>query len=162
MVSSVDFVKQTLPTLELKELEDLQALIKFLLDGKSSKGNATEDSIEILLYQAIAEVLEAENLTATPFFHFKKGPTYRQFRAGKEVVEKFLDKSFRPKKLTRTQRKKLYKMMICWVVVYLNEYNVPLSVRTIVNNLSKGPEFFLREFPEYLESKLFFKILERL
>lgn len=165
MSSNLTKVKTLLPQLAPNELMQVRDLVSALCNTavkRSKDGSATEESLEFLFYREFAEALLEESIKLPPQSLFKKSRTYPKYREAREAIEDFVENVTKPKKVTRIQRAKLYGLLMKIVVKFIKSKSIPLSAHTLALNLERGPQLLREDFPGYIESGLFMKLVEKL
>lgn len=162
MSKSFTTVKNLLPSLSPAELSQVRALLDLL--GKSSakrsvNGSATEESLDFLFYKELASALLDVGLKLPPIPVLKRGKLYRPFKEGKEIVEDFLDSAAKPGRLTRIQRIKVYRLVFKLLIDWMKSRSIPISLNTVMLNLNRIPQLLMQEFPGYIETGLFLKLI---
>lgn len=165
MSRSFETVKSLLPTLNPSELSQIKALLDLLGVSSATRkanGYATEDSLDQMFYEELGLALLEYGIKVPPYVVLKRGRSYKAYKQGKESLEDFLERAAKPGRLTRVQRKKLYRMSFKLLLNWLRDRGVPVSINSVSLNLEKVPQFLMRDFPGYVETGLFMKLVESL
>lgn len=165
MSKSFNTVKNLLPSLSPSELSQIKALLDLLgasSAGRKANGSATEDSLDQMFYEELGLALLEFGIKVPPYVVLKRGRNYKSYKKGKETLEDFLEKAAKPGRLTRIQRKKLYRISFKMLVNWLRDRNIPVSVNSVSLNLEKVPQLLMQDFPGYIETGLFMKLVESL
>lgn len=150
---NIDDIIKLLPNLSQDELKKLDHNIKFYLKYSIVEGSKYES----LLYDSInSKVLEITG--ANLFFAvFKKSKIgYKQLGACVNTIENFVDILSKKIKVTRLKRKQLYNLYVDVIVEYLINYNIPISVNSILNCHEKFTAFVDKKYPGYIAAGLLY------
>ena len=160
---SVEEIKRILPGLDAKELDHVIALATFLKRGSSAQAvhnGTSEETLEHTLFEAMEEVLVRYHIKVPHYNLFKRTPSYKKFKEQNEFLEMYFARIFSPRRLTRVQRRKLYKLLFEVQLQTMKTANLMISVNSFVTFMKNAPSLLSDQFPGYMESGLMFRILD--
>ena len=144
-----------LTSLDAEALQALRDRADFLLDH----ANETQtEGLEEELYHHIRTVLIDNHFPCPPWARFKTTSLIKRYRQACEAIEPFIDAIDG----TRVERTATLNLCLTLVINYLIDRHVPVSIKTIVQNLEKVPELVELSFPGYLQAGIFPWIVSRL
>lgn len=141
-----------LTTLKDDELRALHARVGALLESKRAEGD------EQLLFTAIAQQLDAKGQTWS-LGMLARNALYTQFQSRCLATTIYVDRFFQPK--NRLERLKAFRLLTRVLLRFLENARVPITLKTVVQNLDKIPRLVDDEFPGYLESGVLPMLLQR-
>lgn len=160
MSLTIDDIMKALSTFNSDELIKIQATSTFLLKGRKKESTiAVAESTEELFYEIMEDVLSSNHVKTTNYHFFKRTVNYKKFKEQVEFLSDFVDQIFRPKRLSRIQRRKIFGLMIEAQLEWFKELGFNLSVSSFVNNLHHCTSNLENAFPGYIGSGLMFTLL---
>lgn len=152
--SKYDLAKEIIATLTPEQLEGLKHHIEFFSKGKTNSVTMIPRTEDILLYESMKVVLSNKLRTTykpLPLWLRSFPQTFRLLRKRATLIEEFIEINFK-KKLTRSQKNKLY-LIFCNVVANRIELTrVPLSLTSMLSFLNNLPGLVDKAFPGYIQS----------
>lgn len=151
----------TLAHLGKADLEKTIELAQFKLRSKKAIKVLEDDSEDQLIYDALVETLRhyLPGTNTIPYAKFRSSKTWKLYREKSPFLTEFVLNNFSD--FNRTERRALYVVLLGMVSDFLKENEVPLLLTTLINNLSRVPSLFEKEFPGYLASGLAQSIIKR-
>jgi len=143
-----------LPKLSQEELATVRAAVEHLLAGSSDAEDPTRP-----LYDVVSGAVGRGYLS---FQEFSKMAAYKTWRRDAPAVVQFIETAFpQSHKVTKLA---IMNYLVSALIDDLKERNVPITLRTITNNISRLPQILDDCFPDYLKggaAHLIVKAMER-
>ena len=127
--------------------------------GEEAAANAPQDDSPALVYRAMTEALRGMGTKLPPMQVFCRTPAYSQFVKTAPLVVEFSD-HFQPK--TKTQRFAVVKMLCRLTAMRMREVAIPVSARTLAQQLSSVADYVDIQFPGYRQSNLLPIVMQQL
>lgn len=138
---------RSLSKAELKEVADYA----LMLSVETGQGY---DRGEEMLYESLGLAIKAAtNEVPMPFTALRKGTMYPKFREVRKQIEDFVTSSGIGK-LSTPERKKFYNTIARVLVERVQELDVPVGLKTVMNQAAGISGHFDRAFPGYIASGL--------
>lgn len=150
MKSVVDIIA-ALPELNLTDLRAIQVA----LDKEMLKYLRIDED----LYSMVFEITGEKPLGINKFFG---SPLGAQWRKNQPALDALISKLIEKKQPKQVVLRALKKFILEIMVDYIREHSMPLSMRTICNQLGNIQSIFDEAFPGYLSSGLGMIILKQL
>jgi len=146
---------ELIPTLEKEDLVKAKTLIDFNL-GLDSVVEPLKTDYHVedeFIYMGICSALTLHLVIhPMPFSIFKKTGGGALLKKNAPHMREFVTNNFTS--FRKTERIALYGLLSEMIVQHMLEYKIILLVPSVINNLSRIPSLFERQFPHYLESGL--------
>jgi len=147
-----------LPSLNKKELEEIQTRISFLLSSKENKNSRTDEEF---FYNIIINELSSRLKKKQPPFHiFMKQTAYKNFKSVFNEMVDYTETAFKDKAQGRPCRLRFYLIATKITINDFDKSPVPLNLNTLIANFKNLPSLIEREFPGYSSSGILFRIIE--
>lgn len=133
------------------ELKRLHAKIANRLGSDSTitkevKPNSGSDQLG-LVYEAFSQILSSKGFRTIPWNRFQESRDLSAFTTKGEWLISYARKNFKPE--TRIQLSYTLILLTKLLTEWLEKINVPLSYRTLINNLDRIPSLVDESFPGY-------------
>jgi hypothetical protein len=149
---SLSNIYKILPTLTALELTQIKNRIDFLLLNQTS---LESDPEEMLFYNIITKELERKIALEPMYFGvFKTKQTYKKFKQTFTFIKKYSKTVLRDNYNKKT-RVRFYILFVQIIMNYINKYELPKDLKTVLNCHEKFPSQLDQMFPGYLEAGLF-------
>ena len=143
---------RALPKTELKEIADYA----LMLSVETGQGY---DRGEEMLYESLClAIREVTNEQGMPFTAMRKGTMYPKFREVRKQIEDFISSSG-VGKLSTPEKKKFFNTICRVLVERVQELDVPVGLKTVMNQAAGVGGHFDRAFPGYIASGLVRRII---
>ena len=149
-----DKIAAALPSLDKEELTKERAALDFLgVEPSTNPSSPTHsDPLEenfILFYGCLKDIFQNYGITVPKEPQFLPKKSLSKLHHGWYAVEDYIDLNFEGQ-MRKTQRVKLYIVILHVVIDYLNEIELPLSVKTLSEQLWGNCSGLMgRQFPGY-------------
>jgi hypothetical protein len=148
-----DTILNLLPFLTKDELLKLRSRVVFLAASTEPSGD------EEMFYNMLNRIVEVANGRSEPHFKlFTKTVHYKLFRANFDVIHNYIDANF--ESAQKVDRLKLYHMFAEMLKDEISQYNIPLSLLTMIRNVPRIPSLVNAAYPGYSESGVLSMILK--
>ena len=144
-----------LPTLPPEQLRELHARTAMLLGAGAAQPETTTDAEQQLVHEQVIRVLQNAGQTRnTPLNIVLKGKNGPAFVAGATAMLDFVEKHLQPKK--RADKQKAVAVLVDVVAGWMTRRRrpIPLSHRTLCQQLVNVTTAVEDSFPGYLRSNL--------
>lgn len=153
----------SLDALSSEDLKTLKAQVIMKLETKklTGAGSTTEDlTNESLFYHAVADKLSADyGVKLGNYFIFRKSQPYKVFQEAQIQADQYIERSFKGV-VTRTERVKLYGVMVSLVFQNIQNRGKPMVLPFIVHVLKDIPILMEQAFPGYATAGVLEKLLK--
>ena len=159
-MSSVNFdqVIESIPSFTSKELEQLQSTTSYLLSNTGYTPNLSKSETEVI--NALSKRLEAEGIRFG--FNHQMIKKIGGWKSGVNEVIKFVNyfESTSQIKLKQIERQVLLRLLFKLLIDDMKRIGIAITLKAIVNNMSRIPDVFDRSFPGYLSSGLAYFVIK--
>ena len=149
-------ITKHLTSLSPAELDQVQARIQFL-NTHTEADHVPKITLE--LYEALGVVLADQYQHLPPWNVFAKSSDGARYLRQLPCIEQFLAMV---EPLQRLERRALLVYMLRLVLKQMTAYDIPLRLRTVVNQLHTIPSVFEQAFPGYAHAQLLPWVLKSL
>lgn len=137
---------------ELKEVADYALMLSVDTGQGYDRG-------EEMLYESLRlAIREVTNDDSMPFTAMRKGTMYPKFKEVRKQIEDFVTTSG-VGKLSTPERKKFYNTIARVLVERVQELDVPVGLKTVMNQAAGVNGHFDRAFPGYIAAGLVRRII---
>jgi hypothetical protein len=150
-MKSVTDIITLLPELNLTDLKAVQAA----LDKEVLKHLSIDED----LYSLVFDITGEKRMSISKFFGTSLGI---QWRKSQPIFDDLIVKISNGLSLRQVTLRALKRFILEMIVDHIRERSMPLSMRTICDQLGKVQEIFDRSFPGYLASSLGSIIIKKL
>jgi hypothetical protein len=134
----------SLGTLSPAELKELQARATALLGS----GSAADETVEGMIHDAIEVALRSFGAQSVlPLRVVRQQAWYKDFKAGSAELLAFIDECVKP--TTKLERIKVVRVFVRMIARQLSDWQVPVSYKTLAQNLKKVATIADLQFPGY-------------
>ena len=153
----LDTILSTLPSMRKEDIAQVQAMAATLL-GNTNNIDKNKDYAEEQLYDSIQKALKRKHIPTHPYVAFKKTTYIGKYRKGVKQVDEFITSNW--PELHRSERKKVYPLLIRLIIDDISKYDIPCTVGSVSRHLERAPALFNTAFPNYIESGLQYWVIK--
>lgn len=158
-------IEEVLTTLGKEELQRLRKKIDFLLTFKKTSADANSTSATVLYNEISKVLLKRHGIKSPPLAILRNNKSNDLYHTVETVCEWLLNWAdlVLKRRATKVEIQKLFMMYATTMTDWLEgiqafkskDWNVPITIKNILNNYDKFPSLLDRQFPDYIRSGLF-------
>ena len=145
-------ILQTLPMLDGKGLQTVRRAIDGLLAHQAMATDTDtdkKDRWETLVYSTVAKTLADLKIGCPPLSRFYKIVPRTQVMESVAGVRDYINGVWPT--ATRVEQQLILQTLVTMVITHLQQQEVPIGPKTVLQQLTRAPTYFTRAFPGYVE-----------